>query len=63
MLLSGALYHVTSSGNRFEDLHLNEDDCEERSQLLGHVSRVGWARLEPTRAAARCTCPCLTELK
>lgn len=40
---AGALYHVTSRGDRREDIYLDDDDREEWLQVLGHVcSRYNW---------------------
>ncbi|MEO6421222.1 MAG: transposase [Candidatus Nitrotoga sp.] len=40
---SGALYHVTSRGDRREDIYLDDVDREEWLQVLGHVcSRYNW---------------------
>jgi REP-associated tyrosine transposase len=40
---AGALYHVTSRGDRREDIYLDTDDRKEWLQVLGHVcSRYNW---------------------
>ena len=40
---AGALYHVTSRGDRREDIYLDADDRNEWLQVLGHVcSRYNW---------------------
>ena len=40
---AGALYHVTSKGDRREDIYLDDGDGEEWLQVLGHVcSRYNW---------------------
>jgi REP-associated tyrosine transposase len=40
---AGALYHVTSRGDRREDIYLDDDDRKEWLQVLGHVcSRYNW---------------------
>ena len=40
---AGALYHVTSRGDRREDIYLDDDDRKKWLQVLGHVcSRYNW---------------------
>jgi len=40
---AGALYHVTSRGDRRDDIYVDDDDREEWLQVLGHVcSRYNW---------------------